>query len=175
MQGNEQGRAEFVKRVLRTLPLVVVVVAPAAASWLGLMEVGREWLDLRGGWEVLVPLVFDAAALYVAALSWRSVLAGDSALVDRLLVWVYAAGSAGLQVWHASATAGAAAALFFGAASVSSVVLWDRTLRARRRDALRAMGAIELPLPRFRASSTAQTRDTAKRAHSPAPTQSRPA
>lgn len=156
MKWNQEGRTVadklvraqgVVARVVAALPLMIVVVAPAAASWLGLMAVGRDWLGLGGPWAVLVPLVFDAAALYVAALSWRSVLAGDSALVDRLLVWVYAIGSAGLNVWHA---ASAPAALFFGAASVSAVVLWDRTLRARRRDALREMGAIEVPLPRYR-------------------------
>jgi Protein of unknown function (DUF2637) len=135
------------KRLIMALPLVVVVVAPAAASWLGLVTVGHEWFGLGGAWALLVPLVFDAAALYVATLSWRAVLAGDSALVDRLLVWAYGLGSAGLNVWFAGSTP---AAVFFGAASVSAVVLWDRTLRARRRDALRTMGAIEGALPRFR-------------------------
>src|SRR3954452_16237962 len=91
-------------QVVRALPLVIVVVAPAAASWLGLVTVGHEWLGLAEAWGFLVPLVFDAAALYVAALSWRAVLAGDSALVDRLLVCVYALGSAGLNVWFAASS-----------------------------------------------------------------------
>lgn len=142
-----EGRRSRWAQLFAGLPLVVVVVAPAAASWLRLVEVGHGWLGLAGPLAVLVPLVFDAAALYVAALSWRSVLAGDSALVDRLLVWAYAIGSATLNIWYSES---APAAMFFGAASVSAVVLWDRTLRARRRDALREMGAIEQPLPRFR-------------------------
>jgi hypothetical protein len=102
-------------------------------------------------WAFLVPLVLDSAAFYAAALALRSVLAGDSALGDRLLVWLYALGSAALNVWHADRAGGLAAALFYGGASVSAVVLWDRTLHATRRDALRELGAIDPPAPRFRA------------------------
>ena len=145
---KEQRGGSRLGRLLLAVPLAVVVVAPAAASWMGLVAAAHDWFGLTGWTAVLVPLVLDAAALYCAALSLRSVLAGDSATVDRLLVWLYALGSAGLNVWHA---ANVAAALFFGAASVSAVVLWDRTLRSHRRDALRALGVIEAPLPRFRA------------------------
>lgn len=130
--------------------LVVVVLAPAVASWRGLVETGHAALGLPGGWALLVPLVFDAAAFYSAALSLRAVLSADSALTDRLLVWVYALGSAALNVWHADRIGGRPAALFYGVASVSAVVLWDRTLRAIRRDALRELGAVDPPAPRFR-------------------------
>jgi hypothetical protein len=101
-------------------------------------------------WAFLVPLTFDAAAFYAAALSLRAVLSADSALADRLLVWAYAVGSAALNVWHADRSGGRAAALFYGVASLSAVVLWDRTLRALRRDALRDLGAVDPPAPRFR-------------------------
>lgn len=135
---------------LGVFALVVVVAAPALASWHGLVATGRGLLGLSGAWAYLVPLVLDAAALYAAVLSLRSVLAGDSALVDRALVWLYAAAAAALNAWYAAKTS-TPSALFFGGASVSAVLLWDRTLRAHRRDALRELGAIEAPLPRFRA------------------------
>jgi hypothetical protein len=114
------------------------------------VTVGHQWLGLEGYWAVLVPLVLDAAALHLARLSMRSVLKGDSALVDRALVWVYALGSAVLNFSHGDEALGTAGALFFGGASVSAVVVWDRTLRSYRRDALREVGAVEPPLPRFR-------------------------
>ena len=138
-------------RALRALPLVVVVVAPALASWRGLVETGHVWLGLPGDWAVLVPLTLDSAATYAAVLAMRSVLAGDSALVDRLLVWAYALGAAGLNLAFHRLFGGAPSALYYAAASVSAVVLWGRTLRAWRRDQLRLVGAIEPPLPRFRA------------------------
>ena len=130
--------------------LALVVGAPAAASWQGLTAAGRDSLGLTGPSAALVPLVLDAAALFAAVLSLRDVLAGDTAIGNRVLVWAYALGSAGMNLWHADRTHGLAAGLFFAAASVSAVVLWDRTLRAARRSHLREAGAMPSPTPRFR-------------------------
>lgn len=129
--------------------LVVVVGAPAAASFHGLTQAGVGALGLTGGWEVLVPLVLDAGAAYTAVLALRDVLAGDSAVLNRALTWLYALGGAGLNAWWGQ-TLNAAAALYFAAATLSAVVLWDRTLRAMRRDQLRDRGAVQNPTPRFR-------------------------
>lgn len=132
------------------LLLVVVVGAPAAASWHGLSEAGATALGLPGAWSALVPLVLDAAGAYAAVLSVRDVLSGDSAAMNRLLVWAYALGSAGFNAWHADRVGGLPAALFYALASISAVLLWDRTLRAVRRDRLREAGAVSPPAPRFR-------------------------
>lgn len=130
--------------------LVVVIGAPAAASWHGLTAAGEQALGLPGVWSALVPLVLDAAAAYAAVLALRDVLAGDAAGMNRALVWAYAIGSAALNAWHADRVGGLPAALFYAAASVSAVILWDRTLRALRRDHLREQGAVSPPTPRFR-------------------------
>lgn len=130
--------------------LVVVIGAPAAASWHGLTAAGEQALGLPGAWSALVPLVLDAAAAYAAVLALRDVLSGDAAAGNRALVWAYALFSAGLNAWHADQVGGLPAALFYALASVSAVILWDRTLRALRRDALRAQGAVQPPTPRFR-------------------------
>lgn len=132
------------------LLLLVVIGAPAAASWHGLTAAGEQALGLSGAWSALVPLVLDAAAAYAAVLALRDVLAGDAAGMNRLLVWAYAVGSAALNAWHADQVGGLAAALFYAAASISAVILWDRTLRALRRDHLREQGAVSPPTPRFR-------------------------
>lgn len=130
--------------------LVVVVGAPAAASWHGLTAAGEQALGLPGVWSALVPLVLDAAAAYAAVLALRDVLAGDGAGMNRALVWAYAIGSAVLNAWYADRVGGLPAALFYASASVSAVILWDRTLRALRRDHLREQGAVAPPTPRFR-------------------------
>lgn len=130
--------------------LAVVIGAPVAASWHGLSAAGADSFGLVGSWSALVPLVLDAAAAYTAVLAVRDVLSGDSALANRGLTWAYAAASAGINFWHADQVGGVPAALFFAAASLSAVALWDRTLRALRRDQLRAQGAVQEPTPRFR-------------------------
>ncbi|WP_214369782.1 DUF2637 domain-containing protein [Pseudonocardia sp. H11422] len=135
----------------RGVLLGVVVFAPELAAWQGLLALGRDTFKMSGGWEYLVPLLFGAAAFYVALLAQRYVLRGDSALTERMLTWMYAAAGAGFNWWHAHHVGEHAAALFFGGASLSAALLWDRTLRAWRRDQLREVGALERPLPRFRA------------------------
>jgi hypothetical protein len=137
---------------LSAVALAIVVVAPAAASWHGLVATGRDLFHLTGGWEYLVPLTLDGAALYSGALAIRAILAGDSAFGARLLTALYAVGAASFNAFHARTAAGGnlPSAMFFAAASLSAVVLWDVTLRALRRDQLRDLGAIEAPLPRFR-------------------------
>src|SRR5699024_5682427 len=76
--------------------LGVVVVAPAAASWHGLVAAGRDLFGLAGGWEYVVPLSLDGAARYAAALSIRAILSADSAVGARLLTARYALAASGL-------------------------------------------------------------------------------
>ncbi|OLL69912.1 putative transmembrane protein [Pseudonocardia sp. Ae168_Ps1] len=136
----------------RAALLGVVVLAPEAAAWQGLLALARDTFRMTDGWEYLVPLLFGAAAFYVALLAQRYVLRGDSAMTERALTWLYAAAGAGFNFWHASTVLNeTASAIFFGGASLSAALLWDRTLRAWRRDQLREIGALEQPLPRFRA------------------------
>lgn len=137
------------RRALYAAPFVVVVLAPAVASWHGLVELGRDWLQLGDG-APLVPLTIDSAGLYLALLAWRATLAGDSAGIDRFLVWVYAGTSAGLQLWYHDAHGGMRAGVVYAIASLSAALLWERTLRAMRRQELRVLGAIDAPSPRYR-------------------------
>lgn len=129
--------------------LGLVILPPAGASWLSLTEAGQHALAL-GSWSWLVPLSLDASAAYAAALALRDVEDGDSAAMNRLLVWAYVAGSAALNWWWARQHGGLPAAIFFAAMSVSASLLWDRTLRRIRRGVLRARGAVSPPSPRFR-------------------------
>jgi hypothetical protein len=134
-------------RVTGTVTLGAVVAAPAVASWHGLVTFGRQELALAGGLEYVVPISLDGAAGYAAWLAVRAVLAGDSAVWPRLLTLVYATVSAAFNA-HAQGTA--VSALFYAAMSLSAVVLWDTSLRAWRRDGLRALGIIEGPAARYR-------------------------
>ncbi len=149
--GGPPDVAADVKRwalwVASALALVAVVGAPAAASWRGLTGFGVRELGLSGGWESLVPISLDGAALYAALLGLRAVLSGDSAIWPRVLTCAYACAAAG---FNAHAASSEPAALFFGGASVSAVLLWDTTLRALRRDQLRELGAIQGVAARYR-------------------------
>lgn len=149
-----KGRGRTLQ-VASTVALAVVVIAPAAASWHGLVATGEDVLGLSDGWQYVVPLTLDGGAFYAAALAMRAILSGDSALGARLLTAVYALAAAGFQAYHAMTSSEAgksfASALYFAGASLSAVVLWDVTLRALRRDQLRQEGLVEGPLPRWRA------------------------
>ncbi|MGH3611387.1 MAG: DUF2637 domain-containing protein [Pseudonocardia sp.] len=133
--------------VVGAVALVAVVGAPAAASWHGLVGFARRELGLTGGWEYLVPVALDGAALYAAVLAMRAILAGDSAIWPRLLTCAYALAAAGFNA-HAAPTE--IAALFYAGMSISAAVLWDATLRALRRDQLRELGAIQGVAARYR-------------------------
>jgi uncharacterized protein DUF2637 len=149
--GQSGGARPRLLQVGLGVSLALVILAPELAAWQGLLGFARDELGLAAGWEYLVPLLFGAAAAYCALLAVRHVLAGDSAVTERALTWIYAAAGAGFNWHHAERAGNAAAAIFFAGASVSAALLWDRTLRAwRRRDELRAAGALERPLPRFR-------------------------
>jgi len=134
-------------RIAIVLALVAVVGAPAAASWHGLTGFGVRELGLSGGWEYLAPISLDGAALYAALLGLRAILAGDSAIWPRVLTCAYALSAASANVYAAPSDV---AALFYGGMSLSAVVLWDTTLRALRRDQLRALGVIEGAAARYR-------------------------
>lgn len=148
-EGSSDARSTRVATGIGTVVLALVVVAPAAASWHGLTSWGRDH-GAAGVWAYLVPVVVDGAAAYAAWLALRDVLRGRSALVDRLLVWLYAVGSAALNAVHADAHGGAGSAAFFAGAAMSAALLWDRTLRHARWDQLDELGVLEPPLPRFR-------------------------
>ncbi len=134
-------------RIASVLALIAVVGAPAAASWHGLTGFGVRELGLSGGWQYLVPISLDGAALYAALLALRAILAGDSAIWPRVLTCAYALAAASANVYAAPSDV---AALFYGGMSVSAVVLWDTTLRALRRDQLRTLGVIEGAVARYR-------------------------
>lgn len=144
--GATSGRSA---RLGRAALLGMVVLAPEVAAWQGLLGLARDTFHLQDPMAYLVPLLFGAPAFYVALLAQRYVMQGDSATTERLLTWVYASAGAGFNLWHARMDP--ASALFFSGASLSAALLWDRTLRAWLRDQLREVGAIEAPLPRFRA------------------------
>lgn len=148
---SERSRGQKVAAFSGTVALFVVVAAPVLASWHGLTATARDWFGLHGWWAYLPPLVADGAALYAAVLALQDTLAGDSARGNRALVWLYAALSAGLNIMHADAVGGIARAIFYGAASISAVILFDRTLRQIRRRELRVRGFVDAPAPRFRA------------------------
>lgn len=139
-----------VLRVARVAPFAVVMVAPILASGFGLVSVGHGWLGLDSWAALLVPLTLDAAALSFALLSWKATLDDDAAGVDRCFVWLFAGISAGLNIWFADAVGGLHRAVFYGTASMTAALVWERLLRAARRRELRALGRVDKPAPRFR-------------------------
>ncbi|MEU4955347.1 DUF2637 domain-containing protein, partial [Streptomyces lavendulae] len=88
-------------------------------------------------------------------LALRSVISHDSAAGPRFLTLLLVAGSAWANYYSAAHMPGdgdhTPAALYFGAMSILSWFLWDVVLRQIRRSMLKTIGAVEKPLPKFRA------------------------
>jgi Protein of unknown function (DUF2637) len=132
--------------------LSLVVISVAAMSFTGLVGFGRDVLHLSGLAAAMVPVSLDMAAMSCGALGLRSVAAGESAAGARCMLAAFVIASASANYLHAERAYGdTAAALFFGSMSVAAVAMFDLVLRSLRRAALRSIGAIERPLPRFRA------------------------
>jgi hypothetical protein len=131
--------------------LALVVAGVGLMSWSGLVRAAVAQLHLTGWRIYAVPVSLDVAGATSAFLTLRSVVKGDSALVPRLLTLAFVAGSAALNWWSARLAFGTAASeLFYAGMSVAAWALWDVVLRQIQRDVLRARGAVERPLPRFR-------------------------
>jgi CheY-like chemotaxis protein len=141
-----------VRQGLSALALAVVLLAPEVVVWHPLLGFARTVLHLEGRAAYVFPLCAGAAALYFGLLATADVLKGDSALANRLATWMYAGFGAAASMYFELTTAGGslAAGVGLGALSLSSAWVWDRTLKAWRRNELRALDRLERPLPRFR-------------------------
>jgi len=153
-QDDEDTRSQIAHRaaVIAYTVAVATVVAPVAAtSWTGLTGWAETTLHLHGWQRDLVPLALDGAAMTCAALAIEATLSGESAAGLRILMLGLMGASAGFNYMHAHAQLrSTAAAVFFGAMSLTATAMFDLILRRARRRALRDAGRIEAPLPRFR-------------------------
>jgi hypothetical protein len=131
--------------------LVFVGACVVAASWTGLVGFAENILGIEGRARVMVPVSLDGLAVTLAFLSLRAVLAGDAAAMPRILAWIVVGAGAGFNYYHAQAVGqGEAAAVYFGGMTLLVYLGFEVILRQLRREQLRAQGAVERPLPRFR-------------------------
>jgi hypothetical protein len=131
--------------------LVFVGACVVAASWTGLVGFAEDILGLDGRARYIVPVSLDGLAVTLAFLGLRSTLAGDAAIFPRTLAWIVVGAGAGFNYWHAREVGqGEAAAIYFGGMTLLVYLGFEVILRQLRREQLRAQGAVERPLPRFR-------------------------
>lgn len=151
-QARDRWRTTVRRSLLGTIgaALAVVLAAPPALSFHSLMAWARTELALTDWWPYLVPLALDAAALLCVALATWAAWRGEAAGAARVLVWVFAGGSAAANARHGQAIGTSDAVVFFAALPVGAAVLLDVVLRRARRAALDDIGALEPPLPRYR-------------------------
>ncbi|NYI05109.1 DUF2637 domain-containing protein [Allostreptomyces psammosilenae] len=148
---ERRRRKELVYGIASYVMLFAVAAVAAALSFRGLVGFGRQNLELSGGWEYLVPLGLDGAAMFCSVLAVREASHGDAALGSRLLVWVFAGASAWFNWVHAPrGDEHAGAPQFFAGMSLAAAVLFDRALKQTRRAALREQGLVPRPLPQIR-------------------------
>jgi hypothetical protein len=107
---------------------------------------------LTPNWAVAVAFTasWEGAAAYVAQLYRRALLRGDSTIVLRLGMFVYAAGSYALltqelrghEAWLAHA---------IGVLTLSGIFLWSRHARDQHRDRLVELGLVDAQAPKMAA------------------------
>lgn len=132
------------------LMAVVVVAAPQSLSFHSLADWGRDSLGLPGDWRFVVPLALDAVGMAYAGLAFHASLKGQSAGAARLMVWVIA-GASSVANWRQGISISTDAAVFSAAMPLSAALLLEFMLRAIRRTVLGHIGALEPPLPHYRA------------------------
>lgn len=134
---------------------VLVMGAVETLAVRGQLDFGRFVLDLSAGWLVVVPVALEAGALTWAALALWQTLTRDSGTAARAVTrtgTVVAVGAAAAANWLGANAAGRppAAAVYLAGASVMALAMWHVILHGVRHAELRAAGALEPPLPRFR-------------------------
>jgi hypothetical protein len=145
-------RAQGVLIVLGYVMLGLVVMIVAAMSWAGLVGFAHRTLHMHNPQAYTVPGSLDLAGMTCAFLALRSVARGDSAAMPRFLVIVFVVASSTFNFDHARQVyRSLAAEAFYAGMSIAVWAMWETVLRQIRRDLLRVQGAVERPLPRFRA------------------------
>lgn len=148
--GNTQRRwPALAADAVTGIGLLAVVGAPVAISARSLAAWGREALDLADGWDWLVPLPLDGAALACVGLALHATQRGEAPGFARILVWVMA-GCSAVANWRHGTTISPDAALFFAGMPLLAALMLDLVLRRVRHTALSGLGALERPLARYR-------------------------
>jgi len=128
----------------------VVVPAPFVLSFASLAAWARDHVGLTGALPYVVPLALDASAVVCICLTFLAVMRADGAGAARFLVWLIAGGSAVANARHGADTS-LDATILLAAMPLLTMLLVDIGFRRVLRNALAARGAIEPPLPRYRA------------------------
>lgn len=148
------GRPGRLSRGLDNAYAYTVLIAPLAVAGYFQAQAAHARLDLPWFWAVAFTVSWEGAAGYIARLYLRALLRGDSTVVLRLAMMVYAAVSCGLLWWHLDHVGKAwhlAAAV--GALTLSGIFLWARRARDMRRDELYARGLVDAAVVRFSLAS----------------------
>lgn len=128
---------------------VLVLLMPAAASFISLRAWAADNLALTGWTTAIVPLSLDLVMALFIVSSVHATRRGQSAGGSRLMVLVTMAGSAAGN-FHHGLTVSTAAALYYGAMPCVAALGLETIIRRIRHAALERLGVVEGPLPRFR-------------------------
>jgi hypothetical protein len=133
------------------LAFAAVLTAIEAVAIRGQLDFARFELALVGAWRLVVPVALEGAALTWAALALWSAITRDSAAMARIMTAASVLAAAAAN-WMGAQAAGrpTAGAAYMAGFSIAALLMWHAILTRVRRAELRALGALEAPLPRFR-------------------------
>lgn len=130
---------------------VLVMLAPLGLSAWSLSQWATDELGITGPLAYAVPATADLTALTFIGLTYLAAFRGQGGGISRVMVWVMIALSAVANARH-GATIGLDATIGFAVCPAVTGVMLEVIIRRTLRDALVALGAVDPPLPRFRAA-----------------------
>ncbi|MGH9380821.1 MAG: DUF2637 domain-containing protein [Thermoanaerobaculia bacterium] len=128
-----------------------VITAIELMAVRGQLDFGTHVIGLSGAWVYVVPVALEGGTLVSASLALWSVLTRDPSFGHRMWTGVFL-GAAALANYLGSVAAGrpTIAALYLAGFAVAALRMWHAILHRVTRGQLRATGAMEAPLPRWR-------------------------
>lgn len=146
------GRNTNVVAAVAFAGFAAVLLAIEALAVHGQLDFGRHVLGLDGAYVYVVPVALEGGTLVSATLALWATLTGDPTGMHRFWTYIFLGGAAAANwIGALAADRGWIAAAYLAATCVAALRMWHAILHRIRRAELRKTGAVEAPLPRFRA------------------------
>ncbi len=130
------------------------IVFPMAVAWVGQIQFARDVMGWPLAGAVVFAAGFELSTAYVARLDWLARAGGDNTALFRIATWLFAAGAAVMNYWHAADPGfhPNGEAVSYSTMSITGVILWELLSIYRHRGILRAEGKLPPRRPRFGAA-----------------------
>ncbi|WP_424864016.1 hypothetical protein [Streptomyces sp. MMS24-I29] len=136
---------KFVKVNAERLMVVGPITAPMAVAWTGQAGFAKDILGWVAPWTILFAAAWELSTAFVGWMYHQSRRSGDAGTLYRASTWVFAAGAAVMNFWHASGAPKPGAAPVFNPDThewVQELTYWHFTPKAVAFAAMSIVGMV---------------------------------